>query len=449
MFKKILILLIIIIATYVLIRLYSKRRIILEKQNTTQMIATSSVEHFTNSQTTDAIPQNLTLTNYFVKSSYNSCYDSTGVFNNFGRNVLKKVLLKGYRFIDMEVCYLPITDRGNSVHVCINTKYTDDSQQDNSITFPLTDAIKEIISTGLTMSDTGAKNYYEPLFIHIRVKHGNMSNINDIRTYYDEINTILFQTASGSGDDIGNYVYPLNGISGGSTNATKMANLTLSQIINSNKKCFIIIDRTNLIQESLVKNSGNKNTFNDNAIMSGFNIGEIPLYKYNDVRIQDGLYVLNNGDDKYAQTETITVNDDNTINKNTFSIAISDNKFESVNFYPYDIAKKYGVQFATMNFAINDEGMKKYETIFKPSNSSKITGFVPMSQVIKQAATDVRYDMKGDIKRGIYIGFGIVSAVGVIYGIYRYGGLANFLRSGSGGGAAVAGGGVKRSKRAI
>jgi len=434
MYKKILIILIIIIAIYVLTRLYMRRRILLEKQNASQLYSTTennTVEKFTNSQTTDAISQNLTLTNYFVKSSYNSCFDSNAIVNPFSKYVLGGVLQKGYRFIDMEVCNIS-SDATNPIQVCINSNYKDDTQQDNSKTFPLIDAISVIIEKGITMSDTGAKNYYEPLFIHIRIKHGNLSDAS-ITNFYKSISDILFSTTGTGNTDLGNFVYPLNTIQGvNNTNSQKMANLTLSQVINSNKKCFIIIDKTNLIESSL-------NVFNPNVIMSGFNTGEIPLCKYDDVRVKDGIYVLNNENEKNI------IISDNKMNKTTFSIAISGNKFESVNFYPYDIAKKYGVQFATVNFSVNDEGLQKYETIFK---SDKLTGFVPIAQVIKNAATDVRSDIKNDIRRGIYIGLGIMSAVALIYGIYKYGGLANFLRGGPAPPSSSQNGG-KRSKRVI
>jgi len=435
MYKKILILLIIILAIYVLSRLFTRRRILLEKQKNSQLYSVETVENFTDANTIDAIPQNLTLTNYFVKSSYNSCFDSNAIINPFSSYVLRGVLQKGYRFIDMELCNM-MSDSDNPIHVCINKYYNDDSNQDSSNTFPLKDAISQIINIGLTMTDIGAKNYYEPLFIHIRIKHGNLSD-DAVKSFYGKINEILFST-TGVGTDLGNFVYPLNAMqSVGNSNSQKLASLTLSQIINSNKKCFIIIDKTNLKEDSLYDSNGNS-VFNSNVIMSGFNTGEIPLYKYDDVRVKDGVYVLDNKDGNYESEKNIIVSGDK-INKTTFSIAISGNKYESINFYPYDIAKKYGVQFATMNFTVNDEGMKKYEKIFK---SSKLTGFVPISQVIKQAATDVRSDVKNDIRRGIYIGFGIISAVGLIYGIYKYGGLANFLR-----GRSQTGGGANDSRR--
>lgn len=427
-------------------RLYMRRRVLLEKQGISQISDAAtvqpeenkgSVEKFTTADKTDAAPQNLTLPNYFVKSSYNSCFDSNAAINSFSANVLRTVLQKGYRFIDMEVCYIS-SNTSAPIQVCINKSYNDESQQDGSNTFPLIDAVREIIRYGVTMTEKGAANYYEPLFIHIRLKHGNLTDDASIRTFYKKVNEILFSTA-GSGDstDLGNFIYPLNSIRSNSGNAAKLATLTLTQIINSNKKCFIIIDKTNLNESSLV--DGTTNVFNQNAIMSGFNVGEIPLYKYDEVRAKDGLYVLNDKDGKYQKETNVTASGD-TINKNTFSIAISGNKFESTNFYPYDIAKKYGVQFATMNFAVKDEGLKKYQAIFGDKNK---TGFVPMARVIRNAAKDVRSDVKGDIRRGIYIGFGIIGAVGLIYGIYRYGGLANFLR-----GTPLQNGGGGRSKKA-
>lgn len=438
LYKKILILFIIICAIYVLFRLFMRRRVLLQSQNVTK-VSDAAVKDASGSGGVAAAaegfsgknegktPQNLPLTNYFVKSSYNSCFDSNAIVTPFSSNILSSVLQKGYRFIDIEVCQ--VSSETEPIRVCINSNYKDESNQNGSDTFPLKDAIRAIIKNGLTLNDAGAPNYYEPLFIHIRIKHSNLTETTDIRNLYSSINSLLFAT-TGSGDktDLGNFVYPIkvlgNSGAAGLGNAAKLAQITLSQVVKSNKKCFIIIDKTNLNSDALKTTTGTA-VFNENVIMSGFNVGEIPLYAYDDIRAKDGLYVLNDNTGKYVKEPTIKVSG-NTVNKQTFSISIPSGKVEETNFYPYDLAKKYGVQFATMNFSVNDEALKKYERIF---GDTKKTGFVTMASVIRGAAKDVRSDVKGDVRRGIYISIGIISAVSLIYGIYKYGGLDKLLYS--------------------
>ena len=464
LYKKILILFIIICAIYVLFRLIARRRLLLQSQNVSKVSDASApldtdaaekakdAEGFSgrNDNVSAKTPQNLPLTNYFVKSSYNSCFDSNAIVNPFSTNVLSGVLRKGYRFIDMEVCQIT-EDNKTAIHVCINSNYKDESNQNGTTTFPLKDAIKTIISTGLTLNGAaGAPNYYEPLFIHIRIKHTNLTDTTSITALYKEINDQLFAT-TGDKTDLGNFVYPVKAVGGGgSGNAAKLASLTLGQIIKSNKKCFIIIDKTNLNTEAL-KNA----VFNENVIMSGFSVGEIPLYAYDDIRAKDGLYVLNDQTGKYVKENDVQASGE-IINRKTFSISIPHGRAEDANFYPYDLVKKYGVQFATMNFAVNDEGLKKYEKIFGDgvsasnggvSTETKKTGFVTMASVIRGAATDVRSDMKGDIRRGVYISLGIISAVGLIYGIYTYGGLSKLLYAAPEAPKTSGGGGTRHNRR--
>lgn len=453
LYKKILILFILICAIYVLFRLFMRRRILLQSQGVSKVSdaavkdisgggAAAAHEGFSGSDTA-AVPKDLALTNYFIKSSYNSCFDSNAIINPLSSDILTAVLRKGYRFIDLEVCQ--VSTETEQIRVCINSNYKDETNQNGSDTFPLKDAIRAIIKNGLTMNDAGAPNYFEPLFIHVRIKHSNLTETSDIRNLYSSINSLLFAT-TGSGDktDLGNFVYPINAVgssgAAGLNNAAKLAQIKLSQVIKSSKKCFIIIDKTNLKSDAL-KKTDTSSVFNENVIMSGFNVGDIPLYAYDDIRAKDGLYVLSDNTGKYVKEPTIKVSGD-TVNKKTFSISIPSGKVEETNFYPYDLVKKYGVQFATMNFAVNDEGLKKYERIF---GATKKTGFVTMASVIRGAAKDVRSDVKGDIRRGIYISIGIVSAVSLIYGIYKYGGLDKLLYSAPTS-AAKSGGGASRRR---
>lgn len=436
LYKKILILFIIIIAIYVLMRLFYRRRVLLQSQNVVKWGGESpldppqydkfsnykSIEGYTNTNTNIIIPQNLTLNNYFVKSSYNSCFNSNSVINPFSVDILKNVLAKGYRFIDFEICKIAGID-DNPIQVCINSTYIDESNQNSSNTFPLIDAVKTIISYGLTMSDTGATNYYEPLFIHIRIKHGDMIDASKSE-FYKNINDILYNTTNTADKvDLGNFIYPLNMvINSGKTNGEKLSRVTLSKIISSNKKCFIILDITNL-------NSIYTTYFTPakNVITSGFNTGSIPLYKYDEIRAKQNFFTLTDSSGLSINERQININTDNTINKTTFNISIPSTKYESINYYPYDLAKKYGIQFTTMNFAVNDEGLQKYNYIFNSNNNNKITGFIPMAYVIRDAAKDIRSDIKIDIKRGIYISIIIIILVSLIYTFYTYGGISKTL----------------------
>lgn len=425
LYKKILIFFILILSIYILLRLLHKRQILIDSQNIIKVDISNTfpeddnIEGYTNEI---SVQQDLKLSNYFIKSSYNSCYDCNAIVNPFNVNVLKSVLSKGYRFIDMEIC--KISTETEPIQVCLNLTYKDETQQASTTTFPLTSAINTIITYGLTQNISGAKNYNEPLFIHFRLKHSNLTTTQEIQDFYNEVQTILYNTTDVSNrKDLGNFIFPINNYYTAITpNGNKLSYITLDKIINSIKKCFIIIDTTNL-------NSSYTTYFTErkHIITSGFNTGSMNLYNYDDIYAKNNIFAITDISGKLMDEQNIKVDTKyNTINKTTFSISIPSKTNSDINYYPYDLVKKYGIQFATVNFSNNDEGLKKNEEIFSLKNN--MTGFIPMASVIKKAATDVRSSFKTDIKTGIYISVIITIIVFLIYFFFFKTKLENFTK---------------------
>ena len=184
MFRKILILIIIIIFSYILYRLMETRRTLLSMTNDDiykegfSLFSTPASE-LRNMKITDVGPgissfntanSNLPLREYIIKSSYNTAF--SGSFMNL--DTIRYVLSRGCRFVDFEVYMI---DGAPCVGCTTDPTYTNVTSQ-NSIL--LNDALKQVSFFGFA---SPTPNMNDPLFVQLRLHTKNNDNTDNTDIY--------------------------------------------------------------------------------------------------------------------------------------------------------------------------------------------------------------------------------------------------------------------------
>lgn len=414
--KKLLLLITILLTVYVLFRLFKTRKDILESSQKPAFSISESmqpykvVEGYT-SKSAAADPRNLFLYNYCIKSSYNSCLNN----QTLSTDTLKSVLKRGYRLIDLEVAMV-----NSSVSVCANSTYTDDTNQSSSNTILLSDVLDAVKKYGLSYTSDGAPNYLEPLFINLRIK---MNGITDQTAQVNLLNSVSTVITS----SLSNYLYPVINTNGKRIN---VPTLSLSNVMKGNRKCFFIIDITDI---GYTYQSSNLN--NIVHLAGGFNVtGQVKYYAYDDANATSNNYssLSSSPGGGIASQNPATVNKynnltniSNTTNSGMFNMAIPQNSYESPNYYPLNVAKNYTIQMGAMNAALSDTNLKTYEAIFNTSSaSSTVTGFISMAQVVKLAnSTTATNSLATDVKRAVLLGVFMLAVVSGIIIVTKQSGI--------------------------
>ena len=103
----------------------------------------------------------LPICQYTVKSSYNSaCSGSSG---NISNEMLKYVLSRGCRFIDLEIANV------SGVPYVVSPNYNSVVSIDTTKIVPLSNILQTAVTYGITNSPGSAPNYSDPLFVHMRI----------------------------------------------------------------------------------------------------------------------------------------------------------------------------------------------------------------------------------------------------------------------------------------
>jgi len=198
--KKCCIVIIIIIFTYILIRLFHKRFSI-EKQYNANTIegfntANPTVSNINSNNLCDITIKNdvsrrldkytdKKLQNYAIKSSMNSAYDGI----NCSKDMLGYVLSRGCRFIDLEVYCKRSFETINQVQidavVSVSEYDTNITEIGDSLT--ISEAVQYLVKNGF--SSDYAQNYDDPLFIQFR-PYINKDNADDVSIVYNEIKSV-------------------------------------------------------------------------------------------------------------------------------------------------------------------------------------------------------------------------------------------------------------------
>lgn len=187
-YKKIIIIFIIVIVSYLLYRLMQNRNEIIAKKH----------EHFTPTsiQLQSTFQTNLTLSNYCIKASLNSAYNNYTIDCDPANpnNRLGIVLNRGVRFLDFEIYSL-----GGNPIVGYSTTY-DQKNTNNEATNNVKDTFIQLNNVFQFISLNKPKTVTDPLFIQLRFKT-QLSNI-----YENVVNYIkqIFGGALYSGKITGN-----------------------------------------------------------------------------------------------------------------------------------------------------------------------------------------------------------------------------------------------------
>jgi hypothetical protein len=369
-YKKWLVLLIIIMTSYVLYRLYEKRRAIIA--TTDGFLGggapppRAAVEGFTTGGSRD-----LPLTKYFIKSSYNSCLEKGVVSSSLSIAQLERVIMKGYRFLDFELCNV-----AGEIHVCANDTYGDDSNQNMVNTIKFSDALDSIRKLALSAPEkaaAGPPNWNEPLFLHLRMKYRTSDTM---LNFYNSVATKLAA--------ISQYT---------NKNHIDFASTPLSAVTSGTlKPCFILVDTTRLSGDYAIPSQSSLNEF-INGTTSFTSTGDHMLFFYG------------------ASGSTIKAKSDN------FKIIIPEKTLYSTP-YPFDYLKNYSAQIVTQSAALNDYNNIKYNNLFTSGGLGADTGYVEQDYAIRRTVDDLRYNLEDDIKTGVIISVFLILGVSVLFAIY-------------------------------
>jgi hypothetical protein len=156
--KRILFLFVILLSFYLLYKLVQRRQqIFAEYENEEQQEHVKSlVEPFeVLPRISPCINMSLPLKEYAIMSSWNS---ATNEGQQVTLDALDKVLIRGYRFIDLEIYSID-----NKPYVSFSTQKSYDSMESTPLLF--LDVCRRIILTGFSTN-----NGQDPLFLHLRIK---------------------------------------------------------------------------------------------------------------------------------------------------------------------------------------------------------------------------------------------------------------------------------------
>lgn len=162
-FKKIILLIVIVISFYIIYRLIVRRQTLLAI-NPLEKTLEELIENFQETMPTIRNTNNLSLPikEYLCFSSWNSCVTSG---NNVSLSQLEKVIQNGCRFLDFEVYNISGTPEiGYSSSGYVAGQELPELETD---TIPFIDICNKIVSTP-------SPNSNDPLFIHLRIKSNNI-----------------------------------------------------------------------------------------------------------------------------------------------------------------------------------------------------------------------------------------------------------------------------------
>jgi hypothetical protein len=356
--KKILILCIIIIFSYVLFRFIQKHRANLAIQKA--VLNQREKEGFQEGLTTDENKKdiqtmtlkdsgpgvtafnisknpNVLLKDLIVKSSYNTAY--TG--SKMSMSAITYALTRGYRFIDFEVYMvddLPVIG------------FSSDSTSNiisSSNTLPLGQVFYNIIVSAFSAP---TPNSTDPLFIQLRIKSKD--------------NAIYEMIAKSVDANIKNRLYK-----------EKVDGYTHFKDIM--KKIVLIIDKKTAPSykdypncSEFVETETKKNCYNLTDYINIESNGDyLQVHKYNDLLDQ--------------QTNPPHVNDDETTDTTVLKLSYPDGILNTGNPEMMGLCKGYGVQFVAVRLYIVDSNLKAYEKTFNTIGNA----IVPFSKYLSQQPT--------------------------------------------------------------
>ena len=336
-FKKFILLLIIVITILCVRSLLDERQSIMGLKTTVNeefaLFNTTDSEYTDLKKSFDSQPntiqnysgdKNLPLKEYCIKSSYNSAISGKYVSND----MIKLVISRGCRFIDLEIL---IVDNTPVVSHTIDKNYTS-RETENTIAL---DSILTTIATNAFVASNPNPN--DPLFIHLRVKSNDMKSLQYIAA---SIDSTLAKTRKLYKNDISESI-TLNDIMG-----KIVIIVDNSNIYNYNKLTKCTKDDTNCYDLSNYINSKSNNQFfNKKKIIDIVESTQVTP-SFNDAGISD--------------VKKINIGlPDTTANTGLFSFS---NNIENPNIR--DLVHKFGIQIVGFKFHLLDNNLIEQEEFF-------------------------------------------------------------------------------------
>jgi hypothetical protein len=359
--RKILIIIVILLSSFILWKLLAKRVVLQKKLETESftLFGSASTREINNLKITGGVNiKNCThiglpLKEYCIKAAYNSAV--TGYYVNL--DMIKYVLSRGCRFLDFEIFYVgtktydingspKITYKPRVAYSTDKTFTTIDTE--NSLL--LDDVLTTVVTNAFS---SPCPNLRDPLFINLRIKSNNKdvykavaTSIHNILTPKLYVDTTSVQTPQ-----------PI-------IKVTKST--LLSQIMG---KAIICMDST---IDSKYSDDTNKCS------------GAEPIDTcYN---LTDFINIDTSSEDLTLQTYHDVINHERvpikvdhilmTTNIETMKYVVPDTKYDnSLNPNISDFILKYGIQIPAFRFYKNDKKLMNYETFFNDNSSA----FVPLA----------------------------------------------------------------------
>jgi hypothetical protein len=340
-YKKILLLLTIIIATIILVRLLRRRAEIKNpKQEPPKEPMTNQISMM---NTTNL---DLPLNQYCVKSSWNSAYDYSK--NIIDLAMLKTVLKRGCRFIDMEIYSID-----KKPVVAFSSQPTNYNIIESNNSLPL----EEILTTINQTAFINVPNPKDPLFIQMRFK-------TELWDMYKNVPAIIQNC-------IGNALYKK------SINQNTNTRPPLSDFAG---KITLILD--------VVNSSPTLKTYTEDKTDASTKFNN--YFAIHTSTDYSGVYSITNSLLLQAQTSPPTIQKDGIYvqynnkngNMNQLQESFPDISTSSKIANPEDptrFIRDYGINIIPYRFYMDDKGLSNYEELF--SNNGNVA-FIPMSTLI-------------------------------------------------------------------
>lgn len=341
-YKKILLLVIIIITTIIIVRLLRRRAEIKNPKNEPSKEPMTNLISMMN--TTN---MNLSLNQYFVKSSWNSAYDYSK--NIMDLAMLKTVLKRGCRFIDMEIYSID-----KKPVVAFSSQPTNYNVIESNNSLPLAEVLTMVNQTAFI----SVPNPKDPLLIQMRFK-------SELWEMYHNVPDIIQKS-------IGNGVY----IAGPETTSASIHHSQLSLFAG---KIILILDIVNsspTLQKYIQDKTDSSKNFNkyfaDRTTNDYSGIYSIPNTQLLQAQtapptIKENIYVQytnKTGNEKQMQESHPDISTSSKIAN------ITD---------PSPFIRDYGINILPYRFYMDDTGLTNYEELFSKNGN---VAFLPMSTLL-------------------------------------------------------------------
>ena len=349
--KKILIVFVIIIFSYIIWRLLMKRNIILRGMETSsgKTIETFDLGVYTdpakaelsklkdtkiilNMQSIQHQYADLPLKEYCIKASYNSAY--TGSFMNY--DMLTYLLGRGVRFFDLEVYYIKDPETGN---YSPQVGYSADGKfitMDSKNTLLLDNVLSTLVAGAFSQTSPSSG---DPLFINLRIRSNNRDIYKAVGASVDyTLKPKLYKNSNGSREVNKNTIM---------SKLLGSVVLLVDKTIDRDYKSYCACTEQNCydLTKYINMESGSE---------------DMNMNRYTDILAQNNVPIKIMNDNLRTDIKNMNLVLPNVLPENASNPEIM------------TFTTNYGIEILPLKFYQKDDGLLKYETFFNDNNASLI-----------------------------------------------------------------------------